>query len=509
MRRVFCGGKRLGWTRGRRGAWIEGNMTADEFLAIASAYRLGDLPTEQPHPETVGLAEWARTDLSRAVAAFHRVDRLALGHLGALLEPLPRLVSAIRETVAHGGRIFLSGCGATGRLALALESLSREERWLEDPEGVIGFMAGGDAALIRSIEAFEDYPEYGARQLQELGFRDGDLLIAITEGGETPFVIGTVLAAAETNGPDPWFVFCNPPELLMEKVERSRRVLTHPGIASFPLPVGPMALSGSTRLQATTVQMLVVGAALSEAAGHIPAMDLIQGLGKRLEALDPEGLIPFIEAEAAVIGAGNQVLYEANLFAITVLTDTTERSPTFSLPPFESRDHPDEASSPCYLSIPGTTDSASAWRAVLKRNPRALAWEGITHKATLPYLLGHDISAGAMTWRQARCPEARQYRYTISGTGPRLSFCEHNLSLGPESEPLLVRHLLLKMCLNLQSTLAMGRIGRFESNLMTWVKPANNKLIDRAARYRQHRHAQQTGSPLSYEEAVRAVFAAL
>lgn len=484
-------------------------MTPEEFLSIAPQYRLGDLPTERPHPETVGLAEWAQTDLARAVEAFHRVDRMALGHLGGLLEPLPRLVAAIRDTVARGGRVFLSGCGATGRLALALEVLSREEWWREDADRVIGFMAGGDAALIRSIEAFEDYPDYGARQLRELGFRDGDLLIAITEGGETPFVIGTVLAAAENNGPEPWFVFCNPPELLKETVERSREVLTHPGIIPFPLPVGPMALSGSTRLQATTVQMLVVGAALSEAAGHAPAKDLILGLMKRLESLDPEVLIPFIEAEAAVIGAGDHVLYEADLFAITVLTDTTERSPTFSLPPFESRDHPDEPSSPCYLSVPGTADSASAWRAVLKRDPRALAWDGITHKATLPYLLGHDISARAMEWRGARCPEAISYRYAISGPSPRLSFRGNTLTLCPESEPLLVRHLLLKMCLNLQSTLAMGRIGRFESNLMTWVKPANNKLIDRAARYQQHRHAQQTGSPLSYEEAVRAVFAAL
>ena len=43
-------------------------------------------------------------------------------------------------------------------------------------------MAGGDAALVRSIERFEDYPEYGARQLRELGFRDGDLMVATTRG---------------------------------------------------------------------------------------------------------------------------------------------------------------------------------------------------------------------------------------------------------------------------------------------------------------------------------------
>jgi N-acetylmuramic acid 6-phosphate etherase len=488
---------------------MEWEMTADEFLAIASAYRLGNLPTEQPHPETVGLAEWAQADLGRAVAAFHRVDRLALARLEGLLTPLPRLVEAIRETLGAGRRVFLSGCGATGRLALALESLVREEWMPTDPDRVIGFMAGGDAALIRSIESFEDFPAYGERQLQELGFVAGDLLIAITEGGETPFVIGTVLEAARHKGPDPWFVFCNPTDLLIHTIARSREVLRHPRIQAFALPVGPMALSGSTRLQATTVQMLAVGAALSEATGNVPAMELVDRFIQRLQALAPSELIPFIEAEADTYQRGHQVLYEADRFAITVLTDTTERAPTFSQPPFESRDHPDEPSSPCYMSIPDTASSAEAWASLLKRPPRALSWDGITHKATLAYLLGHDISMEALAWRQARCPTSRQYRYQIKGPEPRLCFRGHELALGPDDDPLLVRHLVLKISLNLQSTLVMGRLGRFESNLMTWVKPANNKLIDRAARYRQNRHLQQTGEALPYEAAVRAVFAAL
>ena len=51
-------------------------------------------------------------------------------------------------------------------------------------------MAGGDVAIIASVEDFEDHPEFGAHQLLSLGFADNDLLIACTEGGETPWVIG-------------------------------------------------------------------------------------------------------------------------------------------------------------------------------------------------------------------------------------------------------------------------------------------------------------------------------
>lgn len=32
----------------------------------------------------------------------------------------------------------------------------------------------------------------------------------------------------------------------------------------------------------------------------------------------------------------------------------------------------------------------------------------------------------------------------------------------------------------------MGRLNRIKSNIMSWVRPSNNKLIDRAIRYVRH-----------------------
>jgi N-acetylmuramic acid 6-phosphate etherase len=37
--------------------------------------------------------------------------------------------------------------------------------------------------------------------------------------------------------------------------------------------------------------------------------------------------------------------------------------------------------------------------------------------------------------------------------------------------------------LNTHSTILMGRQNRYESNLMTWVRASNFKLIDRSVRY--------------------------
>ena len=47
----------------------------------------------------------------------------------------------------------------------------------------------------------------------------------------------------------------------------------------------------------------------------------------------------------------------------------------------------------------------------------------------------------------------------------------------------LSHHSLIKVILNSLSTLIMGRMDRYQSNIMTYVKPTNYKLIDRATRY--------------------------
>src|SRR5690606_2027689 len=71
----------------------------------------------------------------------------------------------------------------------------------------------------------------------------------------------------------------------------------------------------------------------------------------------------------------------------------------------------------------------------------------------------------------------------------------------------LVEHLYLKMLMNAHSTLVMGRIGRFESNVMTWVKPSNNKLIDRSIRYVEFLLRKEGIDQFTYQDLARELFA--
>src|SRR5260370_40874122 len=81
-------------------------------------------------------------------------------------------------------------------------------------------MAGGDYALIKAVEGFEDFTVFGKKQIGDLGVSAKDVVFAITEGGETSFVIGTAWKGIEV-GAKVYFVYNNPDELLCRHVTRS------------------------------------------------------------------------------------------------------------------------------------------------------------------------------------------------------------------------------------------------------------------------------------------------
>src|SRR4029079_8297147 len=155
--------------------------TADEFLAQKEKFRLGDLPTEAAHPKTGHLSDWANGDVARGLETLREVDLDALTRIAELRRDLSEFFNSVAATLEAGDRIFLVGCGATGRLALSLEYLWR--RRFPASAQVHSLMAGGDVALVHSLEGFEDFPDYGARHLLEQGFGRSDLLIGSTEGG--------------------------------------------------------------------------------------------------------------------------------------------------------------------------------------------------------------------------------------------------------------------------------------------------------------------------------------
>ena len=478
---------------------------ARAYLRDAHLYRLGNLPTERPHPATRGLSEWARNDLPRAIEALKRIDVDALRSLERHAGKIDFLREQVRAARHRGGRVFLCGCGATGRLAMTLEYLWRSRH--PGSEDVIAFMAGGDTALVHALEGFEDHPAYGARHLEESGFAEGDLLIACTEGGETPYVLGATERAAEISSAKPCFLYCNDDGTLADEVERFRRVHRNPSIETLCLHVGPMALAGSTRMQASTVLQLAVGIALF--CDDRPAKDHVGAFRRSVAACDLSFLAAFVEAEAEIYATGHHVIYRVRDYGITVFTDTTERAPTFSLVPFDRFEKGRERYSLCYVVLDRCSTPAEAWVGLLNRPPKPLDWPEVDSRTSAGYLSGFDFSVNALDRRRRRVPASIHHEFLVRDDNDaielRLGRLGHRVAVGKMPE--LFRHLLLKQILNIHSTVVMGRLGRYESNLMTWVTPTNGKLVDRATRYVGHLLTRAGHAEHAYEDIVHELFA--
>jgi len=462
------------------------------------------------HPETFNLSELANNNLKEAISILKKLDSSTIAVLAEKGQQLCYLKEAVKNTFQAGNNVFFCGCGATGRLSLTIETLWRQIHVNDElTDRVFSFMSGGDVALIRSIENFEDFPQYGARQLEQAGFKDGDLLIGTTEGGETPFVIGAVEKAAQISHRKPFFLYCNPDDQLCKVAERSKHVIENPKIEKINLTVGPMAITGSTRMQSSTILLAAAGLPLfyfdkgNESIGE--AIDTLAGFWN---STDISFIARFIELETSFYQNGDFLLYESdNRLGITIITDTTERSPTFSLFPFENVNETMPEISLCYLYMPDAQDSETAWEKLLWRKPRTLEWPDIDGIASRHRLIGFDFSRNVITRRENSKKSSLQHKFRIIYEHGRINFLldseEYFLKI-PFTSPLLI-HLVLKMILNSHSTLIMGRLGRYEGNIMTYVRASNNKLIDRAVRYIDL-FLKRKGRELTYDELVHILY---
>ncbi|MCL5102581.1 MAG: hypothetical protein M1133_00510 [Armatimonadetes bacterium] len=525
---------------------------AEEFLKISDQFKLGELLTESSHPVTANLSEVAKNDISAALGLLFEVDRDVIEKYREWVESgrSEEIAKVVTDALLAGGRIFFTGCGATGRLSILLDSIWRDFWQRAGPESrkdwenrTISIMAGGDFALIKSVEGFEDITAFGRRQIAEQGVRQGDVVFAITEGGETSWVIGTAWEALE-RGAKVYFVYNNPDDILCEHVQRSREIIEEPRIEKINLTTGPMAITGSTRMQATSIQLCVMLTILEIVVKSIlnrenASFDKLRMRRKReriperfREALEEihatlmseevrGQLAGLVEMEERIYRAGHKVNYFADDLAIDVLTDTTERSPTFCTPSFRKYDDEQASESWAFLFLP-YEDTRTAWEKLLKRKPRAVEWslEQVREMvgdedAALRYEVIRKISLDEI-YKFKIGLDGLPYRHTGPGNGSvEISAPEGYLRMEargtdartvpapvPKSDFLLngPMRVEVKMLLNAISTCTMVRLGRVMGNYMIYVVPSNLKLIDRATRYVSRL------TDLSYEDACRLLF---
>ena len=166
----------------------------------------------------------------------------------AVARALPALVPLVEDIVAafrRSARLVYIGAGTSGRLGVL--DASECPPTFGVPAGmVVGLIAGGDAALRRSIEGAEDDPAAGEAALREIGFSPDDVLVGITASGSAPYVLGA-MNYARSLGARVGAISCNADSKTFDCADH--RIL---------LDVGPEIVTGSTRMKSGTAQKLVL-----------------------------------------------------------------------------------------------------------------------------------------------------------------------------------------------------------------------------------------------------------
>ncbi len=547
---------------------------SEDFLTISEQFKLGALTTESSHPITAELSQTAKRDVSAALKLLFDVDGDVIRTYREFVDSgrAEGICDTLVRALKQGGKIFFTGCGSTGRLSIQLVSIWRDywQRQKSTPRAsdfedrAFSVMAGGDFALIKAVEGFEDFTAFGKKQIGDLGVSSKDVVFAITEGGETSFVIGTAWKGVEV-GAKVYFVYNNPDDVLCKHVQRSREVIQEPKIEKINLTTGPMAITGSTRMQATTIQLSVMLTILEMVlrklmhelepagpgaleAGVVPSQFLTK-LMEMHETLKSPGLLTqlakAVTLEETVYRSGHKNNYFADKFGIDVLTDTTERSPTYCTPPFRKFDDRTASESWAYLFV-SHPETPRAWEQIIKRQPKCVEWSEtevrslvdedkaprtleivskISYAELMRFKVGLDgsqyralrqgdcavgivseaekaslLSADGFHRRQLEAARESGAKTGVIYIGLKESLAEIRKFLSewdqdciqimleiPRTDFLLdgVTRVGLKTLLNTLSTCIMVRLGRVMGNYMIWVVPSNLKLIDRATRYIQ------------------------
>ncbi|HYF39238.1 MAG TPA: N-acetylmuramic acid 6-phosphate etherase [Gemmatimonadales bacterium] len=159
---------------------------------------------------------------------------------------IARAIDLVEAAFRAGGRLIYVGAGTSGRLGV-LDAAECPPTFGTPPEMVVGIIAGGPEALVRSIEGAEDDIGAADSAIDRLRVGSGDVVVGIAASGTTPFVQAALSRAHKAQARTVFLSCSEPPRQLAGVCDVFITVL-----------VGPEIVTGSTRMKAGTATKLVL-----------------------------------------------------------------------------------------------------------------------------------------------------------------------------------------------------------------------------------------------------------
>ena len=248
-----------------------------------------------------------------------------------------------------------------------------------------------------------------------------------------------------------------------------------------------------------------------------------------------------VELEKSIYDNHGLVTYATHDYLLDIMTDTTERQPTFTIPPFRQFGDDKAELSWAYIKDPLYPNEV-AWQHVFRRPIKGLDWTVEDYKRleaskdiianpplvgteeVLKYNIGNgddpsrysrkpnclvcmDINGSAtpevMKWFKEEVQKFDKGVVVRLGNIPKGKLWENEIHIPVKiarTSNELLTHLLVKLTMNTISTGTMAKMGRVWGNWMIQVLPTNKKLIDRSTRIIQNI------AHISYQEANEEFF---
>ena len=196
------------------------------------------MSTERINERFADLETWPSLDLVRA---FHEDQLTAIAAVGPALPAIAAAAEAAAARLADSGRLVYVGAGTSGRIGVQ-DGVELTPTFNWPQERLLFILAGGEDAVLRSVEGAEDSAENGQWNILKAGVNEHDVVIGLAASGATPFTVAAVnyarMLGAMTIG-----VANNRDAPLLE-------ACAHPIL----IETGAEAIAGSTRMKAGTAQ---------------------------------------------------------------------------------------------------------------------------------------------------------------------------------------------------------------------------------------------------------------
>ncbi len=203
---------------------------------------LSKLATEQVNPNTIDIDTLSPLEIVKKI---NTEDKKVAEVVETALPKIAEAAEIVAKTLKAGGRLIYIGAGTSGRLGV-LDAAECPPTFGTDPSQVVGLISGGRETLVLSREGAEDRTDWAVEDLKKVSLSPHDFLVGIAASVRTPYTIAGIEYAISI-GCKTCLIVCNKADVLKE----------WPDIL-IELPVGPEAITGSTRMKSGTAQKMTL-----------------------------------------------------------------------------------------------------------------------------------------------------------------------------------------------------------------------------------------------------------